>query len=933
MKEKKIRGNNRQLKKLEKLAAKVESAAELFAPLSDRQMRDYTQLLRQRLADGETTLDLLPEAFALVREAAARVLGMRHFHVQLLGGVALYLGKIAEMYTGEGKTLVATLPAYLWALEGKGVHIVTVNEYLATRDSQWMGQVYRYLGLSVGVITSDQTPDQKRAAYACDITYGVGSEFGFDYLRDNMVTALSQQVQRGLHYALIDEVDSVLIDDSRSPLIISGQTSRNNTAYERAVRFVRNLSACSPEYTRAALDNSFLHGSEVPDGDFVIDEENQSVLLTDLGMQKAIEEYGEETIDTDEDILNILNKALIAVYLKKPDVDYVVQDGEVIIVDSFTGRMMYGRRYSDGLHEAIEAKEGLRVQNETKTFATITYQNYFRLYAKFAGMTGTAKTVEEEFGTIYGKRVVCIPTNLPVRRVDEPDRLFKTVKAKEKAVIDEIVWCHQTGQPVLVGTISVESSEQLSQALRLRHIPHNVLNAKNHEKEADIIAQAGKKGMVTIATNMAGRGTDILLGGNPDYTVCEELRAAGYSNAVIAMAKGYAPIEGEGAELVDEVRQKYRTSYTKARQGTDEQKLEVLALGGLRIVGTQRHESQRIDNQLRGRSGRQGDVGSSVFFVSLQDDLVRLHADDPIRLMPELAELPDELTGNRRAQKGVERAQQRVESRNYNSRKHVLDYDNVVTQQREVIYGERAKILAQGDIHDSIVAMVGAYAAQKVAQTVTYNVEYRDWDYPRINADLETKYHLFPVGSNVVDLSLAAEQSVRYIAERVAQVAQQAYNYKVLQFNRALAALPADAAALPDGSPLNNFGDVERYWMLRMLDDGWIGHVDYMDKLQRGIDLRAIGQYDPLIAYQKEGYEAFCAMHQKVENNVAAFLLRVPAEIGVPAPSMQLRSYPAELVRGVSGQAVRKVNKIGRNDPCPCGSGKKYKQCHGKIQF
>ena len=928
--------NKRQLKKIDRIANLIEGLADVFAAKSDAELTAYTQILKNRLAEGATTDDLLPEAFALVREAATRVLGMRHFHVQLMGGIALYQGRIAEMCTGEGKTLVATLPAYLLALEGNGVHIVTVNEYLAMRDSEWMGQVYRFLGLSVGVIYSQQPRDEKKEMYLCDITYGTNNEFGFDYLRDNMVKRKEDKVQRELRYALVDEVDSILIDEARTPLIISGPTNESNEEYVKANRFVRKLIAPTQtqvhEESKMAKIARAIGGEEgaEEDGDYAIDEKENTIRLTDSGVAKAEAFYGLENLSDAENVqlLHIINQALVANYLKKRDVDYVVNDGEVIIVDEFTGRLMIGRRYSEGLHQAIEAKEGLAVRNESKTYATITFQNYFRLYRRLSGMTGTAKTEEQEFQNIYGLDVVCIPTNLPVKRIDENDRLYKTKKGKITAIVEEIRACHEKGQPVLVGTINVEKSELLSDELRRAKIPHNVLNAKNHEKEAEIIAQAGKKGMVTIATNMAGRGTDILLGGNPAFAARVKLAELGYPSDLIAEVSNVLVTPAEDAEAYQTAKAEYDKYYALFKKDADANKAEVIALGGLRIIGTERHESRRIDNQLRGRSGRQGDPGSSVFFLSMEDDLLRIFGGETVFNIADRLDLPEDMPITvKMLTNQIERAQQRIEDRNYSIRKHVLAYDDVMNKQREVIYGEREKVLNGVDIHEEILKMIPEVVADAVMEVVDYSEDFRQWDYAKINAYLEAR--ILPVGTNAVDEVLAAELNMDHVIDGVLDKVLAAYQAKVGDFNARCAELIA-AGQMPAGF---SFAFIERNVMLSVVDSNWIDHIDDMDALRKGIGLRQIGQRDPVISYQQEGYEMFEAMIANIRSTVVTELLKFDR---VPAPNpakvetkTKLHDYPENLVTNDQGQAVRKEAKIGRNSPCPCGSGKKYKNCCG----
>ncbi len=1001
--------NDRELKRLEKTAAKIEALADRYHGMTNAQLKACTDDFKARLAAGETTDDLLPEAFAVVREAADRVLNMRHFHVQLLGGIVLYQGRIAEMCTGEGKTLVATLPAYLMALEGRGVHVVTVNEYLASRDSDWMGQVYSFLGLKVGCIKTGQSKVEKQNMYACDITYGTNNEFGFDYLRDNMVKRKEQKVQRELRYAIVDEVDSVLIDEARTPLIISGQSDQATDVYEVADRFVKSLTPPSEEETAdegeskkkksktaitekmASIQRSLTGDSEEENGDFEIDEKENAIRLTDSGVAKAEAYYHLDNLSDAEntELQHVITQALTANYLKKRDTDYVVNDGEVIIVDEFTGRLMIGRRYSEGLHQAIEAKEGLLVRNESKTYATITFQNYFRLYKKLAGMTGTAKTEETEFQNIYGLDVVQIPTNKPVRRLDEVDHLYKSREIKIRAIVKEVAESYKRGQPILVGTVSVEKSEILSHELKKARIPHNVLNAKNHEQEAEIIAQAGRKGTVTIATNMAGRGTDILLGGNPDFLARKKLENLGYAHDIIVaassqvaeaieeerqatlaearplyqaafdeakaafgneeaarrvarsamFARGYdrdiVVALSDGTPETEEVRHKallsaiadYRKYYELFKQDTDKEKQEVIDLGGLRILGTERHESRRIDNQLRGRAGRQGDPGSSVFYLSMEDDLIRVFGDTMVTLGERLPDTDEPIT-MRVFMKGIQRAQERIEDRNYSIRKHVLSYDDVMNTQRGVIYAEREKVLEGEDVHEQIVKMIPQVVAGVVQEIVDYRDDYHTWDYAHINDYLEQR--VVPKGSNVVTESLASEMAIDTIIDAVVDAAVKGYEDKKDRFNAKCLALAEENNLKPNYS----FADVERDVMLQVVDGKWIDHIDDMDALRKGIGLRQYGQVDPVVGYQQEGYELFNAMTESIQETLVLEMLRFDGEpalrsAGPVRTRAKLAAYPEHMATNERGTVQRKSAKIGRNDLCPCGSGKKYKNCCG----
>ena len=868
--------NDRQVKKLRKIADKIELLAPHYASLSDEELKAMTPAFKEKLANGATLDDILPDAFAVVREAATRVLGMRHFYVQLLGGIALHQGRIAEMCTGEGKTLVSTLPAYLNALTGKGMHIVTVNDYLATRDAEWMGKVHRFLGLTVGVSIEGMSPEEKKKAYDCDILYATNNALGFDYLRDNMAVTKAQTVQRGMNFAIIDEVDSILIDEARTPLIISGKGSKSSEIYLTVNRFVKTLH----------------------EEDYEKDEKENSIRLTEEGVAKAERYFAIDNLGDIEnnDLNHHINIALKAHYMMKRDSDYIVNDHEVIIIDEFTGRLMIGRRYSDGLHQAIEAKEGVRVKDENKTLATITFQNYFRMYNKLSGMTGTAKTEETEFKQIYGLDVVQIPTNLPVQRKDMNDLLYKTKAGKLRAIVADVRDCYERKQPVLVGTITVEKSEELSALLKKEKIPHNVMNAKNHEREAEIVAQAGRIGQVTIATNMAGRGTDIMLGGNPEYLARAALEKNNYSHEAIVEAMGFAK---EVSEEALRAREDFKRYYQEYKAQTDEEKKEVLAQGGLRVIGTERHESRRIDNQLRGRSGRQGDVGSSVFYVSMEDDLARIFGGERMYSIADTFHLdedtPIELKMITRA---IERAQLAVENRNYSVRKHVLAYDDVMNRQREIIYAERNKVLTGEDVHEEIVKMIPSVAAEYVAGVVDYSKDFVLWDYDRINREINDR--LLPEGSFVVTKDLASSLSLSKVVNAVALAAVNAYDEK-------------ESAYKEQGI---SFGDVERAIMLRVVDSKWIDHIDAMDALRKGIGLRAIGQHDPVISYSKEGFEMFDEMIASIQRDIVFMALK-----------MEIRKEEAPKQRPMP---EKKPLKVGRNDPCPCGSGKKYKNCCGR---
>ncbi len=876
--------NAREIKKLQRTVDVINSLEPEMRRLSDSQLRAKTDEFKARLKAGETLDDLLPEAFAVVREAARRVLGMRPFDVQLMGGIVLHQGRIAEMKTGEGKTLVATMPAYLNALTGRGVHIVTVNDYLARRDSEWMGGIYRFLGLSVGLIVHGLDIPERQRAYRADVTYGTNNEFGFDYLRDNMALHASELVQRELYYAIIDEVDSILIDEARTPLIISGPAEKPTDLYYRIARIIPKLQ---------------------PGVDYQVDEKAHTVALTESGVRKVEKLLGIDNLSEDLELAHHVYQGLRAHALMKRDRDYVVKDGKVIIVDEFTGRLMFGRRYSDGLHQAIEAKEGVKIERESQTLATITFQNYFRMYEKLAGMTGTAATEEEEFRKIYGLDVVVIPTHKPMIRVDHPDVVYRTEKGKFEAVVEEIAACHARGQPVLVGTVSIEKSEMLSQMLRKRGIPHQVLNAKYHEQEAKIIAQAGRVGMVTIATNMAGRGTDILLGGNPEYLAKEELLKRGYPSHVVAEAAEYGP---PSSEEVARAREEYRKLVAEFKKQTDAEHEKVVALGGLHVIGTERHESRRIDNQLRGRAGRQGDPGSSRFYVSLEDDLMRLFGSDSIAgLMDKLGMDDSAPITHPLVTRAIEAAQKKVESRNFEIRKHVLEYDDVINQQREVIYSQRRRVLLGEDLRETIKDMIAKVISSLVARHTGESKYPEDWDLAGLIASSE---QLFLPPGKVRAEDLAALGSRERIEEFL--------------FNEALAQWRAREEEF--GS--ENMRELERLIMLRVVDAKWMDHIDAMDQLRQGIGLRAYGHSDPLVEYKLEAYAMFQEMIASIQEDVVRYLFRVRLQ---PLPE-ERRPRQLFLNRGEGEGAPqpRRQRRVGRNDPCPCGSGKKYKRCCGK---
>ena len=875
--------NERKVRKLKKIAQKIEDVAGVYKALSDDELRGKTAEFKSRLEKGETLDGILVEAFATVREAAERVLGMRPYFVQLMGGVALHQGRIAEMGTGEGKTLVATLPSYLNALTGKGVHVVTVNDYLATRDAAWMGKVHRFLGLTVGVITPNMHPEQKKQAYACDICYCTNNELGFDFLRDNMAVNKAQKVQRGLNFAIVDEVDSILIDEARTPLIISGQGGKSSEMYKQADGFARTVSEGD---------------------DFTIEEKEKTIMLTDEGVAKA-EKYFKVDNLTDinnTDLYHHVKQALRAHYMMKRDRDYIVNDGEVLIVDEFTGRVMIGRRYNEGLHQAIEAKERVVIRRENRTLATITFQNFFRMYSKLSGMTGTAKTEEAEFEGIYSLDVVQIPPNKPRQRIDENDKIYTNESAKITAIVEDILHCHETGQPVLVGTASVEKSEQLSAILKRKGIHHNVLNAKLHKQEAEIVAQAGKVGMITISTNMAGRGTDIMLGGNAEFQAKQKMERDGYPLDIIEMAT--SPHEYDDEKVI-EAKKTYKHHYEAFKKQCDEEKEKVVALGGLRIIGTERHESRRIDNQLRGRSGRQGDPGSTIFYISMEDDVARIFGGDKMKAIATAMNFPDdEPISNGIISKQVERAQKQVEGRNFSIRKRVLSYDDVMNAQREIIYKERGKVLDGLDIHGQIIDMIDDLAISVIGDYANYKVDYQTWDYKAFNDALEQK--MLPKGTNLMTPELCACYDVYKLKDAVLEVALKEYEDKIARLKN-------------EGM---DFGDFERFVLLKFVDSKWMDHIDAMDVLREGIGLRGYGQRDPIIAYRQEGWDMFEEMVDSIHCETAAFLLKVEVT--------KKENGETETSRNIHSKGIKAEQKVGRNDPCPCGSGLKFKNCCGK---
>ena len=897
--------SEREVKKLEPQVEAVMALEEPYKKLTDQELRAKTQEFKDRYVSGETLDALLPEAFAVCREAADRVLGMRPYRVQVVGGIVLHQGRIAEMKTGEGKTLVAILPAYLNALAGRGVHIVTVNDYLAKRDSEWMGKVYRFLGLSVGLIVHDLTAEQRRAAYAADITYGTNNELGFDYLRDNMAIYKQEMVQRGHAFAIVDEVDSILIDEARTPLIISGKGEESSKLYEMADYFVSRLK----KQVFSTTDNKELQDQY--DCDYIVDEKDRSVSLTQKGIEKAEQFFNVENLADPENatLSHHINQAMKARGLMKRDIDYVVKDGEVIIVDEFTGRLMYGRRYNEGLHQAIEAKEGVKVASENKTLATITFQNFFRLYDKLSGMTGTALTEEEEFSGIYNLDVVEIPTNKPVIRIDDPDVVYKTEAGKYRAVIAQIKECHAKGQPVLVGTISIEKSELLSQMLKREGIPHNVLNAKHHEKEAEIVAQAGHLGAVTIATNMAGRGTDIMLGGNAEYMAKNELRKQGLSDELIAESNSFA--ETENPEILA-ARAAYTEAYKRFKVETDKQAELVRQAGGLFIIGTERHESRRIDNQLRGRSGRQGDPGETRFYLSMQDDIMRLFGSERIMNMMETLGIDEDTPIDAKILSGaIENAQKTVEGRNFQSRKNVLEYDDVMNVQRKIIYEQRRQVLDGEDLQKNIQSMMRFYVDTYVASAFGEQPKLADKQH---FFEMMTHFEpiFFPTGTWLLSDEELAALTREQAEEKILSLMQRAYAKREEQFT----------------SPVMR--EIERVVTLRVVDEFWMDHIDAMDDLRQGIRLRAYAQTDPVIEYKREGFDMFEAMNDAIKEEIVRRVFLVRIKTNEEIKRQRVAKVTGEGTGGdktVKRQPVVKKIKVGPNDPCPCGSGKKYKKC------
>ena len=907
--------SEKEVKRVKPLVAKINALEEEMEKLSDSELRGKTEYFKKQLADGKTLDDILPEAYAVVREASKRVLGMRHFDVQLIGGIVLHQGRIAEMKTGEGKTLVATLPVYLNALEGKGVHVITVNDYLAKRDSEWMGKLYKFLGLSVGLVISGMEPKAKQEAYNADVTYGTNNEFGFDYLRDNMVIYKDQLVQRGLHYAIVDEIDSILIDEARTPLIISGRANQSSDLYKKADNFVRRLT---PKVIVEEDVKDYEQAEDNEKYDYIVDLKAKSASLTQKGIKKAEETFGLENFNDLENstLVHHVNQALRAHGVMKKDIDYIVKDGEVLIVDEFTGRIMYGRRYNNGLHQAIEAKEHVKIADESKTLATITFQNYFRMYDKLSGMTGTAMTEEAEFEEIYNLDVVEIPTNKPMIRKDENDVIYKNENAKFKAIVRSIKESHEKGQPVLVGTVSIEKSEKLSKLLKQEGIKHEVLNAKYHEKEAEIVAQAGKFGAVTIATNMAGRGTDIILGGNSEFLAKEEMRRKKVAHELIEEANTYYETDDE--EILN-ARKDFKTLVDKYEEQIKEEKEKVIEAGGLKIIGTERHESRRIDNQLRGRSGRQGDIGESKFYIALDDDLMKIFGGDTItRVYNSLGADENMPIDSKIISKAVENAQKKVEGRNFTIRKNVLKYDDVMNAQREIIYAQRREVLDGENIHDNIMDMIDSVADATVNMYV--EAENNEVNVEALSQDILNTY-----GIDMAQYIKENASEPQKISEELVKEANEKYADKETEI----------------GS--DQMRELERVVMLKVVDEKWMNHIDSMDELKNGIGLRAYGQQDPVVKYRIEGMDMFDEMISDIKVDVTKILMNIREQGEAKRQeTVKITGAALEAIHSVDGGAkigtdvdrtIRNEGpKVGRNDPCPCGSGKKYKNCCGKNQ-
>ena len=905
--------SEKEVKRVKPIVNKINGLEEEMTKLTDNELRAKTEYFKGQLKEGKTLDDILPEAFAVVREASKRVLGMRHFDVQLIGGIILHQGRIAEMKTGEGKTLVATLPVYLNALEGKGVHVITVNDYLAKRDSEWMGKLYKFLGLSVGLVIAGMEPKEKQEAYNADITYGTNNEFGFDYLRDNMVIYKDQLVQRGLHYAIIDEIDSILIDEARTPLIISGRANESSDLYKKAENFVSRLT---PKVIVEEDVKDFDQAEDNEKYDYIVDLKAKTASLTQKGIKKAEDAFGLENFNDLENstLVHHVNQALRAHGIMKKDIDYIVKDGEVLIVDEFTGRIMYGRRYNNGLHQAIEAKEHVKIADESKTLATITFQNLFRMYDKLSGMTGTAMTEEAEFEEIYNLDVVAIPTNKPMVRKDENDVIYKNENAKYKAIVESIKESHEKGQPVLVGTVSIEKSEKLSKLLKKEGITHEVLNAKYHEKEAEIIAQAGKFKAVTIATNMAGRGTDIMLGGNSEFLAKEEMRKNKVSADLIEEANTY--YETDNKEIL-EAREQFKKLVKKYDEQIKEEKQKVIDAGGLKIIGTERHESRRIDNQLRGRSGRQGDVGESKFYIGLDDDLMKIFGGDTITKVYNTLGADENMPiESRIISNAVENAQKKVEGRNFSIRKNVLKYDDVMNAQREIIYKQRREVLDGENIHDSIINMI-EFVADNIptmfveGQTGELNIE-------SLNTEIINVF-----GIDMLDYIKQNKNDAEKIAEQLKKLALEIYSKKEEEITS------------------EQMRELERVVMLKVVDEKWMNHIDSMDELKNGIGLRAYGQKDPVVQYRLEGFDMFDEMINDIKFDVTKILMHIRQQGEVKRQeTVKITGEALEAIHSVDGgskigtdvdRTVRNEGpKVGRNDPCPCGSGKKYKNCCGK---
>ncbi len=905
--------SEKEVKRVMPIVQKINGLEEEMSKLSDKELRGKTEYFKEQLKNGKTLDDILPEAFAVVREASKRVLGMRHFDVQLIGGIILHQGRIAEMKTGEGKTLVATLPVYLNALEGKGVHVITVNDYLAKRDSEWMGKLYKFLGLTVGLVIAGMEPQAKQEAYNSDVTYGTNNEFGFDYLRDNMVIYKNQLVQRGLHYAIVDEIDSILIDEARTPLIISGRANESSDLYKKADNFVRRLT---PKVIVEEDVKNFDQAEDNENYDYIVDLKAKSASLTQKGIKKAEEAFGLENFNDLENstLVHHVNQALRAHGVMKKDIDYIVKDGEVLIVDEFTGRIMYGRRYNNGLHQAIEAKEHVKIADESKTLATITFQNFFRMYDKLSGMTGTAMTEAPEFEEIYNLDVVEIPTNKPMIRKDENDVIYKNENAKYRAIVESIKESHKKGQPVLVGTVSIEKSEKLSKLLKQEGIKHEVLNAKYHEKEAEIIAQAGKYGAVTIATNMAGRGTDIMLGGNSEYLAKEQLRRNKMPAELIEEADTY--YETDDQDIL-KAREQFKELVNKFDEQIKEEKEKVIEAGGLKIVGTERHESRRIDNQLRGRSGRQGDIGESKFYIGLDDDLMKIFGGDAITKVYNTLGADENMPiDSRIISNAVENAQKKVEGRNFSIRKNVLKYDDVMNAQREIIYKQRREVLDGENIHDNIVAMID-FVADNISN-IFIEGETQELNIESLNTEILNVF-----GIDMLDFIKENKNNVQAIADELKKRAMEIYEAKEQEI----------------GS--EQMRELERVVMLKIVDEKWMNHIDSMDELKNGIGLRAYGQKDPVVQYRLEGFDMFDEMINDIKYDVTKILMHIRSQGETKRQeTVKITGAALEAIHSVDGGAkigtdvdrtIRNEGpKVGRNDPCPCGSGKKYKNCCGR---